>query len=283
MPEKKYETPSLFLMEFTKELILNSYPEEIHIKIEEYPEFPQDLSQEKALIPSIKQEEKELPPAPIPKPEKETPWKTGEVVFTPHPKALIKPLTRPMSQTPQFQAPRMRRRVVVTTRPRSLPKHSQFFITPNPAQPPALARPQISRRQLIKPRAVQQVPPLEIEAPVTVSEEELAGEKMPAGFDLGKLNKLIRDPRVTELECSGPGKYILVRTMNKVTVTKNTLSQTEIQTIIEKFSQASKIPVIGGLFKAAVGNLIITAVISDIVGQRFIITKISPFTNYWKG
>jgi len=281
MPGKKYETPSIFLMEFTKELILNSYPEEIQVKIEEFPEFPQDASQEKGLTPSIQETTEELPPAPIPRPGRETPWKPGEVVFTPRPKPLIRPLTRQMLQTPRLQA-RIRRRVVVTTRPRAPTKPAPFITAHNLTRVPVLTNPPIPRRQLIKPQTIQQNFPLEALPPITVPEEELAGEKIPTGFELGKINNLIKDPRVTEIECPGPGKYILVRTMNKVTVTKNTLSQSEIQTIIDKFSQDSKIPVIGGLFKAAVGNLIITAVISDIVGQRFIITKISPFTSYWK-
>ena len=42
-----------------------------------------------------------------------------------------------------------------------------------------------------------------------------------------------------------------------------------------KFSVASKIPVNEGLFKAAIGNLIISAVVSDIVGIKFVIRKIA--------
>jgi hypothetical protein len=95
-------------------------------------------------------------------------------------------------------------------------------------------------------------------------------------LNLGKLNFLISDPRVTVIECLGPGKFVLAKTSGQVKMTKVSLSQKEIQETIEKFSISAKIPIISGLFKAAVGNLVITAVISGLVGSRFIITKITP-------
>ena len=89
---------------------------------------------------------------------------------------------------------------------------------------------------------------------------------------------MIKDPRVTLIECPGPGKFVLARTSGQTTITKITLTQEEIQEIIEKFSKEARIPILPGLFKAAVGNLIITAVISNTIGTRFIITKITPMT-----
>ena len=99
---------------------------------------------------------------------------------------------------------------------------------------------------------------------------------IPLSFELGKLNFLINDPRITIIECPGPEKFIIARTEGRTTLTKLSLNQSEIQGLIEKFSKEAKIPIISGLFKAAVGNLIMTAVISSLVGNRFIITKITP-------
>ena len=62
---------------------------------------------------------------------------------------------------------------------------------------------------------------------------------------------------------------------NQPNVTKVILDQPEISMIIEMFSREARIPVVGGILKAAVGNLVISAVISDFVGSRFIINKIS--------
>ena len=102
-------------------------------------------------------------------------------------------------------------------------------------------------------------------------------ELLPSQFNLGKLNLLIHDPKVNAIECPGPGKFLLVKVLGKVNTTRLSLSQAEIQGVIENFSRQTKIPIISGLFKAAVGNLVITAVISEIVGSRFIISKITPF------
>ncbi|MFH1307688.1 MAG: hypothetical protein ABIH72_02450 [archaeon] len=100
---------------------------------------------------------------------------------------------------------------------------------------------------------------------------------LPPGFDLGKLNMFLPDQRISMIECPGPGKYIIVRSRLKSNMTNIVLTEQEIREVVEKFSFAAKIPIIGGLFKAAVGNLVMIALISDFVGSRFIITKASPY------
>ena len=60
---------------------------------------------------------------------------------------------------------------------------------------------------------------------------------------------------------------------------KNTsliLSKEEIDDIIQKFSEISRIPLHEGFFRVAVGKLLITAVISGIIDSTFIIKKIPP-------
>lgn len=98
----------------------------------------------------------------------------------------------------------------------------------------------------------------------------------PVGFNLGKIELILRDPTLQSLECPGPGQNILVKKTNQISPTRMTLNQAEINNIINVFSQNAKIPITGGILKAAVGNLVISAVISEIVGSRFIINKISP-------
>jgi len=97
------------------------------------------------------------------------------------------------------------------------------------------------------------------------------------GINLGKLNMLLRDKAITMIECSGPEKPVLVKRINQLNITKVSLSQQEINNIIEEFSKKARIPVIGGVFRASVSNLTISAVISEFVGSRFIITKSSPY------
>jgi len=109
-----------------------------------------------------------------------------------------------------------------------------------------------------------------------VSKPEFIKAELPENFDLGKLNPLLKDSRVTVIECPSPDKFLLVRSLGNTTLTKIALNQQEIQALIEKFSTISKVPIINGIFKAVIGNLSITAIISDLVGNRFILTKITP-------
>ena len=92
-------------------------------------------------------------------------------------------------------------------------------------------------------------------------------------MDLGKLNPLIKDPAVKSIECNGPDEKISVITTT-TKITSVVLSKEEINEIIQKFSGLSKIPVDEGVFRAAVGKLIISAIISDVIGSKFIIKKI---------
>jgi Flp pilus assembly CpaF family ATPase len=100
-------------------------------------------------------------------------------------------------------------------------------------------------------------------------------------LDLGKLNPLIKDPTVISIECDGPDKNIMIKRIREgKRITNIILDEQEIKEIIKTFSEAAKIPSHEGIFKAAVGKLIISAVISEIIGGRFLITKLSPFEYY---
>lgn len=117
--------------------------------------------------------------------------------------------------------------------------------------------------------------PSRIQALTTIQPQ---AQPRPEGFSLGKLDQLIRDPSIQSIECSGPNKNTLVKRYNQTNTTRIILNQSEITDIIDIFSVKAKIPVIGGILKAAVGNLVISAVISEFVGSRFIINKITPYS-----
>ena len=103
-------------------------------------------------------------------------------------------------------------------------------------------------------------------------------QPLPQGFTLMKVDSLIKDNTITAIECAGQGKPLIVRSLGRISPTRISLSEEEIKKIIETFSLYSRIPVIEGVFKAAVGNTLITAVISDFVGSRFIINKFTPYS-----
>ena len=133
--------------------------------------------------------------------------------------------------------------------------------------------PQIRPQQLIK-KPLQQVV-RERKEKIQIQPEQ---QEKPEGFNLGKLEPFAKDVSIQLIECPGPGKNILVKRYNQPNITKTILNQEEITNIINSFSKEARIPVTGGILKAAVGSLIISAVISEFVGSRFIINKISPYS-----
>lgn len=92
-------------------------------------------------------------------------------------------------------------------------------------------------------------------------------------IDIGKLNSLIKDPLVKNIECNGPGQNIVVSGTMGRKKTNIFLSKEEIDEIIKKFSETTKIPVHEGLFRAVAGKLIFSAIISALIGSKFTIKK----------
>lgn len=131
-------------------------------------------------------------------------------------------------------------------------------------------------RPIQRPRIRKILPVLRIPEPAlpeTVS--YLRPTPTSEAVDLGKINILVRDPLVKIIECNGPDENILVMGIMGRKPTLIKLNKEEIEETVGKFAAASRIPVHEGLFKAAVGNLVISAVISEIVGIKFVIRKIS--------
>jgi len=93
-----------------------------------------------------------------------------------------------------------------------------------------------------------------------------------------KIQELLKDPAVHMVECPGPEKNLLVKRYNRILVTRVTLTQKEITNIIADFSRKARIPLVRGILKAAVGNLVISAVTSEYVGSRFIMNKMTPYS-----
>ncbi len=92
-------------------------------------------------------------------------------------------------------------------------------------------------------------------------------------INLGKLNVLIRDPLVKTMECNGPNEKIVVSgTMGRKN-TGITLTKEEIDGIIRRFSEETRIPVEEGIFKVSIGSLILSAIVSEVIGSKFIINK----------
>lgn len=92
-------------------------------------------------------------------------------------------------------------------------------------------------------------------------------------LELGKLNSLIADKNVRVIECQGAGISVMVGGSMGRKPTNIVLTEEEIGSVINEFSVESKIPIEEGVFKVALGNLVLTSTVSS-TGSNFIIKKI---------
>ncbi len=97
-------------------------------------------------------------------------------------------------------------------------------------------------------------------------------------IDLFKLNPLIKDPAVRVIEVSQGERVIVSGTMG-TKPTEIRLSKEEINQVINQFSEVSKIPVNEGIYRIIVGDLILSAIISETIDSKFIIKKMSGNQN----
>lgn len=98
----------------------------------------------------------------------------------------------------------------------------------------------------------------------------------PSPIDLGRLNSLINDPKIEMLECNGSNSNILVTGRMGRKSTNIILNIDEIRQVIRSFSEATRIPFHEGVFKIVFGNLILSAINSEVVDPKFIIRKMAP-------
>jgi len=153
----------------------------------------------------------------------------------------------------------------------------------NPEQEEKEKPQKIEFRPLPKPKtpSVKNVPPqkrvLRIPAPKLPQRfSYLKPSPEKTNIELGKLNYLINDPAVRAIECQGPNTEIFVSGAMGRKKTSIVLSNNEINQIIDKFSQETKIPAGEGVYRVVAGNLVFSAVISNVTNTRFIIRKLAP-------
>lgn len=101
----------------------------------------------------------------------------------------------------------------------------------------------------------------------------------PVAIDLGKLNQFLVDPKIRVIECTGAEEPIILNPNTSPSTTSMLLTKEEVDDVIKTFSIMSKIPSEEGVYKVIVGNLSFSAVISESIGSRFIIRKLSALPN----
>ncbi len=115
------------------------------------------------------------------------------------------------------------------------------------------------------PESPIKTPPLQI----------IQGQPIPR-ITLGKITPLLNERSISSIECPGPNKNLLIFKGGTIEATPIILRQDEIDEIMEEISAITRIPIVQGVFKAAITNLVVTAVISEFVGTRFLIEKRHP-------
>jgi len=90
---------------------------------------------------------------------------------------------------------------------------------------------------------------------------------------LDSLIYLLSDPNVSSLECPGPGKPVLLSKSGKMENSDLVLSQEEIKIVMDEVARKTGQKFESGFVKASTGNFVISAVISEFVGTRFVMQK----------
>lgn len=146
------------------------------------------------------------------------------------------------------------------------PLPEQYTKTGTPVVKPILAP---YRTQPVR-GAIAPIPhSLQITPPLPPSPQNAA---LPQ-FTLAKIQSLLSSQGTRSIECPGPDRPLILVRGGKPEVQQTTLSAEEINTFLQEVATQTKIPLLPGLYKALLGPYLITAVISDVIGSRFILQR----------
>lgn len=132
-----------------------------------------------------------------------------------------------------------------------------------------------------RPMPPRRMAPPQVQAPIQaaapaaqpIMEMPVAPQGVGLSQDYGKITPLLHDPSVSTIECAGVGNPVTIVRAGQRQMTKISLTAEEIKEILMKVSDAVHIPLLEGVFRAAVDNFSINAVISEMIGSRFVIKK----------
>jgi hypothetical protein len=88
-----------------------------------------------------------------------------------------------------------------------------------------------------------------------------------------QLQLLLKDPSVSLIECSGAKKPLSIIRRGRKQPTQITLTEEDIKRYLKEISEKTHIPLLEGVFRTIIGPISINAVISEIIGSKFIIKK----------
>ncbi len=127
-----------------------------------------------------------------------------------------------------------------------------------------------AQEAIVKPitRGIEEKPEI---APPAEPPAQAPQKQQPFVTGIPKIDDLLKDNAVKSIECLDGN--IKIKRDSETVNTSIILTKQEVADLIKKFSEEVKEPLTKNIFKAAVQNLKIIAVISDLIGPRFIITR----------
>lgn len=173
---------------------------------------------------------------------------------------FLEELIRRIITSPRYQVYYKPQKPIIQVQPKEFAKAQIPLAEKAPSQKPIAPAPQ----PYIPIRVVEiaPLPPLQQIPPGNIRIESFS-----------RINHLLSDPLIQAIECLGPGKPLVVTRAGFVQTTSTTLTLAEIKSILNELSEKTRIPLLSGIFKVAVQNLVITSVISEFADPRFIIQK----------
>ncbi len=139
-----------------------------------------------------------------------------------------------------------------------------------PVRPRIMVAPNLQRVSHIHRRIIK--PVLKVVVPVSSQ-----GNVFNASEEYGKVSPLLNDSSVSTIECIGKGKELMIIRMGQKQRTRIVLTAEEISEFLEKIADKTHIPLMDGVFRASLDGFSINAVISKVIGSRFILKKSTPY------
>lgn len=125
-----------------------------------------------------------------------------------------------------------------------------------------------------QPRVV--VPPVQVREKVTVV-PSVGGHVVYGEKEYGKISPILNDASVSTIECLGKGKELMIIRAGQKQRTRIVLDAKEIRAVLDRVADEAHIPLLEGVFRASVKGFSISAVLSELVGSRFVIKKSTAY------
>ena len=167
--------------------------------------------------------------------------------------------------------------VVVASIIRDQPVHAPVIMPLQRIAPPPIQRRMMPARLVSPPIQHRMIVPLA--PPVQSILPPIVPKGVPSepSQDYGRIQPLLNDPSISTIECQGADKPVMIIRAGQRQPTKIVLTADDIKSILKKASDAAHVPLLEGVFRVAVDNFSINAVISGIVGSRFVIKKATAY------